>query len=174
MLIFAYMYRLLLVIAAAAILMNGCAKPATCNVICTDALTFAETGFDSTETSMIIIRSYAPDGTFGNIIDTKTFTTLNGTLSWQGSWASIKDTLQATHNYLEVYADTAYKSYDYEIVLPYANKTFYISQLQFGGASAEKQLCDGIVGCSRVASYKINNTVVTNSPFTYMLLTPQL
>jgi hypothetical protein len=133
----------------------SCGKPCVCNN--SDGLRLLLIGFTNEESDTIIVRKFKKTGNFSEKIDS---TLLDSKLiSFQRSNDTLSIASQTGNNNL-------LSSYDYEVVLPAATKTFRIGNIN---EESIKTTCGGIFSMDRrlcinpIKSYKINDLIVSGS-----------
>ena len=144
-------------------------------VYCTAGYNFVLVGFDTASIDTVVFRVYASGNNFTTPLDTAliadTFVgnTFNGP---QYVWWNISqkyDTLlngsMQLLNYRIFDADTSYISYDWEIYIPKANRTYRIAGITMSGNTSQKMSgCDQDgdalnPSCSQyVSAYSVNGT----------------
>ena len=155
--------------------LNACKEKCTLNCRCYPTL--QTTGYSSYELDTVIIRTFTPDSTFSNKVDS--FIITAKTESW---WYPVNyDTSKKIfffggpsfhhfgYNLLDYIGNPNGKNYDFEVVIPSDKRIYKIADLVISGAATNVIYCDGgsvseNTSCNRyqyVKSYTIDGNVMT-------------
>jgi len=92
-------------------------------------------GYDSTEVETIVVKKFLPDNSFSNLVDS---TVLINTAIAGSNWFYFNSTkpndslCNPLYTILDV-TDTAYKQYDYEVIIPWNQRIYKIAAISFSG-----------------------------------------
>jgi len=150
----------------------GCTKNQTTTTVTTnrtvyfsDRLNIGLVGYDSTEVETVIVKKFLPDNTFSNFVDS---TILINTAIACSNWFYFNSTkpndslCNPLYTILDV-TDTAYKQYDYEVIIPWNQRVYKISAISFSGnISITEPECCLLELSTRNANYTLGTTTYTN------------
>jgi hypothetical protein len=139
----------------------GCKKkknadPVAYTVYLQDMLQFATAGYDTSELKNVVLRRFAPDGTFTTLTDSVVYAPPAN--SWILPYpAKTNDSLRNSFFQIVSCRAAAYKPSDYEVFIPSSGSVYRISAVTFTGPdSALAASCCPVMYSCRGISYVLD------------------
>jgi len=154
----------LFIITCFGILIMGC-KGTLCPLHCRDLAYFHLVGYDSTALDSVVIKAFT-DNSYTNEVSSTVY-------NYSKSRSTFSDTMLVYEYGMYALSDSVY---NFEIIVPSANKTYKISEVQYTGSLSNDFKVYGEEECNEyprscfrtLSSYKLDGNTMTNGENIYL------